>query len=349
MKRKLFDPRVLLAFFFLMIFIIPVVIMNLLKNPSTPKTVIITGPPANLTSTFAITQSTDIAVTQTEVFTATTSMLMTQTNTATSANTSTVTSTVLSRTVPSVPVVSSTTSPLQEVPITNTVSPTITETPTSTTSSMQISLIQSFPAPGSQAEGITWDGTFLWLTDNSGSIFKMSSSGTVSGNFASPEVTPQGIAWDGTSFWVFTTNRFFIYRFQIVEVNTQTISSFRSPATVAGGGITQDMAWDGGGLWYANQFNVYKLDTSGSILSSFTLPKNVAGLDWDGSNLWLAYNDFPNNATLIKVSTTGETLKSYPSPIFEVMGLAWADDYLWALGIDSIGGSPMIYKLSVSN
>jgi len=214
---------------------------------------------------------------------------------------------------------------------------------------VQVSLIQSFPAPGSQAEGITSDGTNLWLTDNSGTIFKVAQSGTVLDSFSAPEVTPQGITWDGSSFWLFTTNQFFIYQFQIIGGNTQTISSFRSPAEVVGGGLTQDMAWDGDSLWYANQFKVYDLDTSGNILGSFTAPKNVAGLDWDGSNLWLAYNDFPNNSTLNIVNRTGQTLETYSSPIFQINGLAWADGYLWVLGMDSLGGSPTIYKLSISN
>ena len=354
MKRKLFDPRVLLAFFFLMIFIIPVVIMNLLRNPSTPKTVIITGPPVNLTSTLAITQSTatDIAVTQTEVFTATTSTLMTQTNMVTSTNTHTVTSTVLplTRTAPSVPTISSPTSPTQEALITNTVPPApITESPTSSSSSTQISLIQSFTAPGSSAEGITWDDTNLWVTDNSATIFKLDSSGTVLDSFQSPEGTPQGITWDGSSFWVYTTNRSRIYQLQFSGGQTQVISFFVAPTQVIGGGITQDMAWDGDSLWYANQFKVYDLDTSGNILSSFTYPKNVAGLDWDGSNLWLAYNEFPANPTINVVNRAGEILATYQSPIFQINALAWADGFLWALGLDNLGGSPKIYKLSISN
>jgi len=114
-----------------------------------------------------------------------------------------------------------------------------------------------------------------------------------------------------------------------------------------GGDITNDMAWDGTSLWYANQFKVFQLDTSGKILSSFVFPKNVTGLDWDGSNLWLAYNDFPNNATLAKVSTDGEVLASYPSPVLEINGLAWVDGDLWALGLNSIGDKPTIYKLNI--
>jgi hypothetical protein len=213
--------------------------------------------------------------------------------------------------------------------------------------SWEFSLSQSFPAPGSKAEGITWDGMSLWLSDNSGTIFKMSPSGKVLDSVRSPDVTPQGLTWDGSSFWVYTTNHSFIYQIRIAGENVQTISSFRSPAQVLGGGITQDMAWDGENLLFANQFKVYRLDGSGKVLGSFTFHKNVTGLGWDGSNLWIAYNNFPEKASLSRVDMHGESLETYVSPILEINGLAWADDYLWALGSDAVGGKPMIYKLSL--
>ena len=59
--------------------------------------------------------------------------------------------------------------------------------------SIQITLAQSFPAPGSRAEGITWDGASLWVSDNSGVIFKVDPSGKVMDSLRSPDLTPQGL------------------------------------------------------------------------------------------------------------------------------------------------------------
>ena len=69
------------------------------------------------------------------------------------------------------------------------------------------------------------------------------------------------------------------------------------------------MAWDGASLWYANQYNVYQLDTSGNILSQFAFPRNVMGLDWDGSNLWLANSEWPEKTSLSVVDTSGTVLR----------------------------------------
>lgn len=214
--------------------------------------------------------------------------------------------------------------------------------------SRQVSITQSFPAPGSRAEGIAWDGTSLWVSDNSGVIFKVDPAGKVLDSVRSPDVTPQGLTWDGSSLWVFTTNHSVIYQTQVDGENLRTIHSFRSPAQVLGGGITQDMAWDGENLWYANQFKVYRLDRAGKVLSSLTFHKNVTGLACKGTNLWLAYNDSPQKAALSLVDHHGEILETYASPVREINGLAWAEGYLWALGSDSIGANPGIYKLNLS-
>lgn len=215
-------------------------------------------------------------------------------------------------------------------------------------SSQLISIEQSFPAPAGPTEGIAWDGRYLWLADNSGTIFQLDTNGRTLGAYRAPEVTPKGLAWDGSSFWLFTTNYAFIYQFQIEGRETKSISSFKSPAKIFGGGITQDLAWGGNSLWYANQYNVYQLDTKGSILSSFAFPQNVSGIDWDGTNLWIAYNTFPGNATLSVVDTTGNVLASFPAPIFQIDGLTWGDSYLWAVGRDSLAGKMRVYQLNVS-
>jgi hypothetical protein len=213
--------------------------------------------------------------------------------------------------------------------------------------SRKISVAQSFPAPGSRAEGIAWDGKALWVSDNSGVIFKVDSAGKVLDSVRSPDVTPQGLAWDGSSLWVFTSNHSVIYQTQLDGENLRTIHSFRSPAQVLGGGITQDMAWDGENLWYADQFKVYRLARAGKVLSSFTFQKNVTGLGCDGANLWLAYNDFPQKAVLSLVDRHGEILETCASPVLEINGLVWTEGYFWALGSDSVGAKPMIYKLNL--
>ncbi len=228
--------------------------------------------------------------------------------------------------------------------------PTTTATPraATATSGTLITVVQQFAAPGYRAEGLTWDGTHLWVADNSGTIFQVDTAGRTLGAFAAPEVTPQGLVWDGTSFWVFTTNYGRIYQFQIEGTETHTLGSFETPARIFGGDISQELAWDGTHLWYANQFNVYQLDTSSNILSTFAFAQNVTGLEWDSERLWLAYGAWPALSTLAAVDATGNVMMTFSAPVHGILALAWGDNTLWALGRESQGTAVMIYQLDVS-
>jgi serine/threonine protein kinase len=233
-------------------------------------------------------------------------------------------------------------------PPTATLRPQATPSATTATSGTLITVVQQFAAPGYHAEGLTWDGTHLWVADNSGTIFQVDSAGRTLGAFAAPEVTPQGLVWDGTSFWVFTTNYGRIYQFQIDGAETHTLGSFETPARIFGGDISQELAWDGTNLWYANQFNVYQLDTSGNILSTFAFAQNVTGLEWDSGRLWLAYGAWPALATLAVVDATGNVRATFSAPVHAILALAWGDNTLWALGRESQGTAVMIYQLDIS-
>lgn len=211
-----------------------------------------------------------------------------------------------------------------------------------------VTVLASFPAPGRLAEGLTWDGGSLWIADNAAALFRVDTAGKTLGAYEPPGYTPKGMAWDGEALWLYATGIGGIYRFTIEERETVALGSFEAPTHITGGGITHDLEWDGAHLWYANQYNVYKLDTTGEIASEFAFPENVAGLAWDGARLWLAYNDFPDNATLAVVDTTGDVLASFASPVFEISALAWGADCLWALGKDSLGGDQQVYRLDVS-
>ena len=215
--------------------------------------------------------------------------------------------------------------------------------------SRQIPILRRFPAPGRHPGGIAWDGSWLWTSDNSGNIFRLDTAGKTGGVYASPEVTPEGLVWDGSSFWIFTTNYSHIFQFRLEQGRTKAmvISDFKSPNRIIGG-TSDDLAWDGENLWYADQFALFRLDDSGNVLSSFAFPKEIAGLTADGSNLWTAYNQGASGAVLSVLNTKGEILASHSSPVARIESLAWGDGGLWVLGRDSLVGEAMIYLLNVS-
>jgi len=225
----------------------------------------------------------------------------------------------------------------------------------STQPEVLMKIVKEFPAPGGSVTGITWDGSCLWLSDIDGTIFKVDSSGKT---LEALSVDAVSLAFDGSSFWRFTKISFgppwdLICRFQIKDAKTKMLSSFEATEGSGGGGeLRNDLEWDGTSLWLsnANQYNVFRIDTSGSKLSKFAFPKKVRGVAWDGSYLWLAFfEDYFSPTTISVVDTQGNILNSFPSSVFEINGLAWGNKHLWAVGkATSHGRKVLIYQIDVS-
>lgn len=211
-----------------------------------------------------------------------------------------------------------------------------------------ISIRQQFEAPGDSATGITWDGQSLWVSDNSARVFLLDTSGKVLAAPMSPEASPGGLAWDGATLWLFTGNYGDIYQLSYLDQKLVEISSFRSPGDIFGGGITQDLAWDGTSLWYANQFNLFELSTTGEVLQTLAFPKNITGVDWDGRHLWLSSGGFAEEAEFRVVDRSGNLLARFDSPVPDIVGIAWGGSSLWVLSNDVFGFGITLYELDVS-
>ena len=212
-----------------------------------------------------------------------------------------------------------------------------------------ITLITSFNSPGTTTEGITWDGSHVWVSDNSATLFELTPAGSLIDSFSAPEGTPQGITWDGTHLWLYTTNRGVIYELSVQAKMISQGGSFQAPTTVIGGGITNDLAWDGANIWYANQYKVYRLSTAGSILGSFSFPKNVSGIDWDGTHFWITYRGNSGKTIFSVVDTGGQVLASFPSPVDDVQAIAWGEgNHIWGFGYTASLVDTVIFELDAA-
>ena len=115
--------------------------------------------------------------------------------------------------------------------------------------------------------------------------------------------------------------------------------SFNSP-----GPTPEGLAFDGTYLWNSDTVNdkIYKLDTSGKIVSSFNSPSVFpGGLAFDGTYIWNA--DFVY-ATIYKMDTSGKVITSFEFVGTSPEGLAFDGTYLWT--VDS--WDERIYKLTTS-
>jgi hypothetical protein len=215
-------------------------------------------------------------------------------------------------------------------------------------------VISSFPAPGKTITGITWDGTFLWLLDYEGTLFKVNTIGQPLASYSISD-RPLGLAWDGEQFWMF---RSLIVGppWDVIETfqpdNTNITPSMTHEFSVRKNGGTQnvDLEWSSNGLWYSDpsQYQVYQLNSQVEILKSFIVAKPIMGLAWDGDFLWLAHQVDPFvTSTLSRVDIDGKENLVVTTPIISIEGLTWGENVLWAIGHDEFAGPLHIYQLDL--
>ncbi len=204
-----------------------------------------------------------------------------------------------------------------------------------------------FAAPGGQPTGMTSDGTKLWISDGAYAIFAVDLNGQVINSYEPTNPTPEGLTWDGQSFWLFTTNFGNIDRFRISDGKTTTLGSIKPPSRIVGGGLSHDLAWDGEALWFAEQYNVYRLSRSGAVLGQFTRGENVTGVEAENDHLWLGYASFPGGGTVELADSSGKVVRAFTIAVHGLSALAWADGTLWALGKE-VAGRSYIYRFDVA-
>ncbi len=155
------------------------------------------------------------------------------------------------------------------------------------------------------------------------------------------------MAFDGSGLWCIGDSDRDIYH---ISLDGTVLGSFDTGSLFDVAGL----AWDGTYLWYCGSgygsgtTDIYQVDTSGNIISSFQAPADIvnesAGLAWDGQHLWYCSGAY--NTTVYELSTTGTVLSSFSGP----QGgndLAWDGTNLW-LACGGFSGSEGIYCLNTS-
>ena len=216
--------------------------------------------------------------------------------------------------------------------------PAIAEVSPSAVSKDSLTIRDSFSAPDFFPEGLTYDGSNLWLASSSDhTIYKLDTTGTTLDSFDSPNSDPRGLAWDGANLWNGDSTADTIYR---LDTSGNTISSFSSP-----GADPTGLAFDGTYLWNGDSTadTIYQLDTSGNTISSFSSPgADPTGLTFDGTYLW---NADGSDCKIYRLDTSGNTIATYDSPGSSPKGLAFDGSFLW--NVDSDFGNETIYQLEI--
>lgn len=193
-------------------------------------------------------------------------------------------------------------------------------------------VVASYQIPG-KASGLAWDGTFLYsglysAPGDDNLIYRIDpADGSFTLQCAGPFSAAYGLTFDGTCLW--TTDHPYAYDPAIAirfDMSGNQVSTFNLPATYMSG-----IEWDNNKLWSTCYYDpdgmVYKLTSSGTIITQFASPNNQP---WDickeNDNLWIA--DYYANM-IYKTDTLGNLLESHPSVGANPSGITFDGQYLW--------------------
>ena len=125
------------------------------------------------------------------------------------------------------------------------------------------SIIFSFSPPFSgHANGMAWDGKYLWVGEEGGRIYQLDTLGTLIKSIPSPNSSnynPRGLAFDGEYLWVGAQFDGLIYK---IDTTGTVIASYSAPS----GPYQQGLTYDGEYLWSTGGDGmIYKIDISPGI------------------------------------------------------------------------------------
>jgi len=196
--------------------------------------------------------------------------------------------------------------------------------------------VRNWATPTGRPRGLTWDGTYLWHSENTADyIYQLDpSDGSQTGGFPSLGPTPRGLAWDGEYLWSVSDTAGYIYQ--------TTTGGSKVGGFVSLGPDPYGLVWDGTYLWntdYTANY-IYQMNTDGTKAGGFASPgPDPYGLAWDGTYLW----NVDGSANYIyQLDTAGNTKGGgFFPPGGGPQEPAWEGAYLW----HADGGSDYMYQL----
>jgi len=218
-------------------------------------------------------------------------------------------------------------------------------------------LLSSFFYNSSAQSNQSLDSDFYLAGMNMSLLFQENDEKTLSYSsfdtlysFPAPGPFPAGLAWDGQHLWNCDFDSLKIYK---LTTTGDVVSSFPLPIGALAGGLE----WDGNYLWYADEQTaiLYKIDVNTTmVIQQFNLPSfgqtdpNGFGLAWDGQYLW--HSDYSDSGMIYKLDPqNGQVLSSFVPPKSSILGITWANNFLYGVSIEIALSGGILYKLEPSS
>jgi DNA-binding beta-propeller fold protein YncE len=199
-------------------------------------------------------------------------------------------------------------------------------------------VVLSFPSPGPSPQGLAWDGSYLWLVDDSTDmIYKINPiNGQVDTSFTSPGSDPKGLTFEGIYLWSLDNELDKIFKLNLENgsiIKFLELSHNRCTA----------LTWDGTHLWssfFAGfSSRVFRIDPETGITDTFFYG-HAEGLTFDGTYLWTLNSQwgFGKGFVMKRTIPSGDLIEWFRTPGKYPTGLTFDGIYFWLTdsGTDTI-------------
>ena len=216
------------------------------------------------------------------------------------------------------------------------------------------SILQFTSTSLGDAYGMTYDGSYLWITDhaNSSSLPAYAMQFNLSGNVLQQIDLPahymSGIAYDGGDFWVaaYYPDPATIYK---IDNTGNVLSQFTAPDNQP-----WDLCRENDNLWIADYWGdmIYKTDLSGNLLESHT-SENIqpSGIEYDGQYLWYL-DGAAGTSKIYKIDLGGAGTPQINIPVtsYNFGNVAVGDSVVWNCNVNNTGTADLeITNLVIQN
>ena len=214
-------------------------------------------------------------------------------------------------------------------------------------------IVLSFPSPGPSPQGLAWDGTHLWLADDStDTIYRMDHlNGSIVFSFTSPSPNPRGLTWDGTHLWSTDNDSF-----RIIELNSETgeitasIDAHFIPYNPEAFYPIDGLTWDGEFLYACFEAGlssqIVRIDVNYDSVKYFSFTAGFPrGLAFDSISIWCCEDSWGHSLGFVyQYDINGWRLNRFITPGYNPTGITYDGEYFWL----SDSNTDSLYQIQVS-
>ncbi len=213
-----------------------------------------------------------------------------------------------------------------------------------------LKVIKTIPAPGTNCQGLTWDGEYLWISDiTKDSIYQVD---TANGNIVHQiPTTPanhlfEGLAFDGEFLWASHYQQLTLVNPKISKIDPISGDIIQSVTPLIPNSWPHGIAWDGQYIWECDfrYHKIFKIDqNNGAVLDSIISPgdSGCVGLTWYGNYLITA--DF-NTDSIYQISpSSGLVVNQWACPFTNPRDMEYDGKFLWFIARETA----QIYKVEL--